>query len=257
WGDIQHLIHQQQLSGEEAFTEVVRYTSGRARDFVLNLKLDGQTDGRAAIDALRDEFSCDKVTRSPMANFHARTQQPNESPGDFAISLRALLRKAADKDKSILALNKDDLLTSQFMAGVRFNVVRNRLAPMKPRAMLFKELRKELQIIADGTLDMRQSTLYEIQTPDGIQAILEKLSPMETRLIDLESNQPMQSSGHQHQQAQHQPTDHQAWHQHPAHYQCQHPGQQTKQQHQRPQPQHQQQSDTLPTSWNLKCCIGH
>ena len=139
---------------EVMFNDIIRHTSGRARDVILNLEgaCHGIPTPECVFSELIDEYGESSLTRSPMAAFFARVQQPNESPSEYAIALEALLRKAlAGKDR------EDKTLCTQFMSGLRDKAVRDRLAPMRPRDMDYKELRRELHIIAEENRQMNGS----------------------------------------------------------------------------------------------------
>ncbi|XP_071493565.1 uncharacterized protein [Diadema antillarum] len=166
--DMRHLL---QLKGHTtpaiAFNDIVRHTSGRARDLVLNLESrQGEVPAPETVfTELLEEYGESPLTISPMAAFYARTQVPNESPTEYAIALEALLRKAVNCGEKVEVTSRDQMLTTQFMCGLRDRTVKSRLAPMRPRDMTFKELRRELHIIQEENRKLRECdgpvTVYE------------------------------------------------------------------------------------------------
>lgn len=150
--DLRYLLESRgNLSPRASFNEVVRHTGGRARDLILNLELQGgELSAERAFRELLDEYGDGDDTTSPMASFYARLQQASETPSEYAVALEAKLRSARDRgDKAALSGEsaRDAMLTTQFMYGLRDQKVRARLAPMRPRTMSFRELRKELRVI--------------------------------------------------------------------------------------------------------------
>ena len=137
------------------FHEVVRHTRGKARDVILNLESrGGEVTAEAAIAELIEEFGEGCTAAMPIATFFARRQRPDESPTEFAIALEALLRRTEDAQrrqgrKASLCDDRDLLLTTQFMTGLQDEAVRQRLAPMQPRRMSFRDLRQELRVISE------------------------------------------------------------------------------------------------------------
>ena len=138
------------------FHELVRHTSGRARDVILNLERHSPTPPTvaAAFTELLEEFGEDHLASSPIASFYARVQRPEESGCDFAIALEALLRRVEEMKQrqgrpDSLGEDRDLMLTTQFMAGLTDELIKQRLAPMQPRRMTFKALRRELHVIAE------------------------------------------------------------------------------------------------------------
>ena len=134
------------------FQEVVRHTKGDARDVVLNLEGRGAITAEEAITELLDEFGEGSAAATPIAVFFSRRQRADETAIDYAIALETLLRHVKDINQrqgrpSSIGEDRDLLLTTQFMSGLNDDAVRQRLAPMQPRSMSFKTLRKELRII--------------------------------------------------------------------------------------------------------------
>ena len=149
-----------------AFNEIVRHTGGRARDLLLNLEeRDSEVpSANAVFKELLEEYGELDLTVSPMAAFYARLQMPNESPSDYAIALEALLRRATTYGARAQDSQRDGTLTTQFMLGLRDRAVKSRLAPMRPRDMTFKDLRRELQVINEEVRQMRgaeRATVFE------------------------------------------------------------------------------------------------
>ena len=138
------------------FHDIVRHTSGRARDVILNLesRTPAGVSAEDAFTELLEEFGEDSTAASPMTRFYARVQKSGESASDFAISLETLLRRIEDTGRNqgrcdLFGESRDILLSTQFMAGLCDARVRQRLAPMRPRTMAFKDIRAELRIISE------------------------------------------------------------------------------------------------------------
>ena len=134
------------------FNEIVRHTGGRARDLILNLELSGdqQLTPAAAFRELLEEYGESDYLSSAMANFYSRVQQTSESASEYAVALEAKLRAAKDRGEQAAMVEqptRDVMLTTQFMQGLRDQAVKARLAPMRPREMSFRELRRELRVI--------------------------------------------------------------------------------------------------------------
>ena len=158
------------LPGTLQFQEVVRYTGGRARDVLLNL--DSRTpigvDAEAAFIELLEEFGEDKTALSPVAKFYSRVQRENETPMDYAIALESTLREVDEARRrrgqtSAEDEGRDRMLSTQFMAGLRDFRFRQRLAPMQPRFMAFRDIRRELHVIAEE--EKRTAELRRQQSP--------------------------------------------------------------------------------------------
>ena len=151
--DVRHVICSKGIRSQlDQFNEVVRHTSGRARDVLLNLELycEDELTAERAFQELADEYGEDDVTTSPMSSFYARLQHSNESPSEYAVALEAKLRVAREKGEQAARVDqrqRDKMLTTQFMHGLRNSEVKARLAPMRPREMSYRELRKELRVI--------------------------------------------------------------------------------------------------------------
>ena len=155
--DMRYLLEAKGSTSERVqFHEVVRNTGGRARDVVLNLESrnpSGMT-AEAAFTELLEEFGEDNPAFSPMTRFYARVQKSGESASEYAIALEALLRRIEEGGKqqgyhNLFGNNRDSILTTQFMTGLQDDRCRQRLAPMRPRDMSFKELRAELRVVAE------------------------------------------------------------------------------------------------------------
>eukprot|EP00057_Strongylocentrotus_purpuratus_P010346 XP_011664820.1 PREDICTED: uncharacterized protein LOC105438551 [Strongylocentrotus purpuratus] len=149
------------------FNEIVRHTGGRARDLLLNLEL-GEPSSctpEAAFGELLEEYGEREWTASPMAAFYARMQHPNESPSDYAIALEAKLRVAKEKGAGSAiaeAKARDEMLTIQFMYGLRDQDVKSPLAPMRPRDMSFRELRRELKVTDEEQKQRKGANSYRM-----------------------------------------------------------------------------------------------
>ena len=159
-----------ELKGPQAervrFQEVVRHTKADARDVVLNLESRGTTTAEEAISELLDEFGEGCTAATPIANFFSRRQRSEETAIEYAIALETLLRNVEDikrrqRRQGSLGEDRDVLLTTQFMSGLHDNAVRQRLAPMQPRCMSFKTLRKELRVINEEFSQVREARRYQ------------------------------------------------------------------------------------------------
>ena len=182
--DMRHLL---QLKGsatpEVMFNDIIRHTSGRARDLVLNLEArhDGIPASETIFNELLEEYGESNLTVSPMAAFYARVQHPNETPSEYSIALEALLRRALAGGDRTDKTHSDKTLCTQFMCGLRDQAVKDRLAPMRPRDMPFTELRQELHLIAEETRQMRVGLLrHDVkpkpkEEPDRMQDFLESM----------------------------------------------------------------------------------
>ena len=89
-----------------------------------------------------------------MAKFYSRVQRENETPTEFAISLEVTLREVEEMRRrrgqsGFEEENRDRTLATQFMSGLKDLRYRQRLAPMQPRSMTFRDIRRELHIIAE------------------------------------------------------------------------------------------------------------
>ena len=140
----------------------MRHTKGDARDVVLNLEGRGAITAEEAITELLDEFGEGSAAATPIAVFFSRRQRADETAIDYAIALETLLRHVKDINQrqgrpSSIGEDRDLLLTTQFMSGLNDDAVRQRLAPMQPRSMSFKTLRKELRIISEEFALVQQS----------------------------------------------------------------------------------------------------
>ncbi|XP_071956491.1 uncharacterized protein [Antedon mediterranea] len=215
--DIKYLLRSKGYSAPlPQFHEIVRHTGGRARDLVLNLESRGPdlTTPDAALKELVREYGDLNVTVSPMAAFYARFQQSTETPRDYAIALEALLRRVCGQLESQHSelMDRDGVLCTQFMYGLRDVEVKNRLAPMRPRQMKFEALREELRIISyelaqdrDRFGGSHQAKLYSqtvtrpkdrgtkaeakstTPTTDISLEILERLKALEVRIHGIEN----------------------------------------------------------------------
>ena len=94
---------------------------------------------------LKAQFGDSLMSGDPLAEFYERVRLPKKSPGIYAVELEATLRTVEERmNKTQPWPNRNKMLTQQFMRGVRNEKITNRLAPMKPREMLFRELQIEL-----------------------------------------------------------------------------------------------------------------
>ena len=168
--DMRYLLEAKSPQSEKVrFHDVVRHTRGDARDVVLNLESRGEVTAEEAIAELLEEFGEGNNATTPIAAFFARRQRPEETATEYAIGLEALLRHIEEVRKrqgnhSSLGEDRDLLLTTQFMTGLHDQSIRQRLAPMKPRSMSFKMLRKELRIITAEFNQGRELRRLKYQT---------------------------------------------------------------------------------------------
>jgi hypothetical protein len=126
------------------FSTIVRYLGGAARKLVLNLPPEQQTP-RQAFAELKAQFGDVLLTGDPLANFYERMRLPNEQPSIYAVELEATLRTIEERSGERHTIqNRNGMLTQQFMRGVKDEKVTQRLAPMRPREMTFRELQVEL-----------------------------------------------------------------------------------------------------------------
>lgn len=197
--DMRYLLESRgNLSPRACFNEVVRHTGGRARDLILNLELEGgELSAKRAFRELLDEYGDGDIMSSPMASFYARMQQTNETPSEYAVALEAKLRTARDRgDQTALGEStRDAMLTTQFMYGLRDQNVRARLAPMRPRLMSFRELRKELRVIG-AEEKLASAQVYRQQTKpkenressqdlDGLIRVVNELAVTQQKQMDM------------------------------------------------------------------------
>ncbi|XP_033645285.1 uncharacterized protein LOC117304786 [Asterias rubens] len=159
--DMQYVLESKgRMTDRAQLHDIVRHTSGRARDVILNLESRTPTRVTAemAFAELVEEFGEDTVANSPITRFYSRTQKSGETASDFAITLEALLRRVEvtcthnGRQDAVFGDNRDSMLATQFMAGLRDRRLHQRLAPMRPRSMRFKDIRQELRVIAEDNL---------------------------------------------------------------------------------------------------------
>lgn len=145
--DTKYLIETTAIPTEMQFSTIVRYLGGAARKLVLNLPPDQQTTSFAFAE-LKAQFGDSLMSGDPLAEFYERVRLPKESPGIYAVELEATLRTVEERmNKTQPWPNRNKMLTQQFMRGVQNDKITNRLAPMKPREMSFRELQTELRQI--------------------------------------------------------------------------------------------------------------
>nr|XP_014340650.1 PREDICTED: uncharacterized protein LOC106702537 [Latimeria chalumnae] len=146
--DIQYLLNATNVPGSLHFPTLVRYLGGGARKLVLNLPPAERCSYRA-FEELRAEYSDCHLSLDPMADFYERHQRPLESASVYAIELDALLREIEENINGGQPLpDRNYKLTQQFMRGIHEKEVRDRLAPMQPRYLSFKQLQAELRQLA-------------------------------------------------------------------------------------------------------------
>ena len=112
---------------------------------MLNIPPSLQTPSHAFAE-LRDQFGEVSPLGDPLADFYERFRLPNESSTIYAVELEATLRTVEERiNKGRPLPTRNRMLTQQFMRGVRDDKVTQRLAPMKPRDMTFRDLQTELR----------------------------------------------------------------------------------------------------------------
>lgn len=143
--DVQYLLEASSVPSTLQFSTIVRHLGGGARKLVLNLPLNEQYMARV-FEELRAEYSDCHLSFDPMADFYERRQRPQETATEYAIELEALLRTIEDRIYHNRPFpDRDYKLTQQFMRGVKDREARERIAPMRPRYMKFRELQAELR----------------------------------------------------------------------------------------------------------------
>ena len=205
--DMRYLLQAKEMvPGPLEFQEVVRHTSGRARDVLLNLerRTPSGLNAEGAFSELLEEYGDDKYGISPEAKFYSRVQRAGESATEYAISLEATLREVEEtRQRQGLAPDeqREKKLTTQFMYGLRDLHLRARLAPMQPRFMAFRDLRRELHIIAEEERqaeDIRRKTslfvMSEAATSTPQQApggkAPNRMAPEKSTLPEPQMNEP-------------------------------------------------------------------
>lgn len=149
--DMQYLLDAGGMPANLGFATIVRHLSGEARRLVLNLPPNEQTISRA-FEELRAEYSEMQTSHDPLADFYERCQRPGESACSYAIALEAALRSVEEVQYGGQPFpDRDSKLTRQFMRGLSDEEVYQRLAPMKPRFLSFRELQAELRNLARET----------------------------------------------------------------------------------------------------------
>lgn len=149
--DMQYLLDAGGMPANLCFATIVRHLSGEARRLVLNLPPYEQTVSRA-FEELRAEYSEMQTSHDPLADFYERCQRPGESACSYAIALEAALRSVEEVQHGGQPFpDRDGKLTRQFMRGLSDEEVYQRLAPMKPRLLSFRELQAELRNLARET----------------------------------------------------------------------------------------------------------
>ena len=146
--DTQYLLNAGAMPPNLQFLTIVRNLSGEARKLVLNLPVPEQTAERA-FEELRAEYGDLHCPLDPMAEFYSRMQLPNESACSYAIALEAVLRSIEERKHGGQQLpDRDYRLTHQFMRGLHDEGIYNRLDPMQPWRMTYKDLRDQLRRMA-------------------------------------------------------------------------------------------------------------
>ena len=145
--DIEYFFIASRTPPSLQYSTIVRNLGGEARRLVLNLPPEEQTAGEA-FSELKAEYG-DAETEDPFAAFYERLQRNGESAQSYAIALQSLFRGIErDFPRAVTEDQRDSVLCTQFMRGIREEDLRFRLAPMRPRLMTFKNLREEVRRIA-------------------------------------------------------------------------------------------------------------
>ncbi|XP_075760798.1 zinc finger protein 697 isoform X2 [Pelodiscus sinensis] len=180
--DIEYLLAATGIPEPLKFPTLVRYLSGGARKLVLNLPPQEQFPARA-VEELRAEYSDCHLSLDPLADFYERCQRPRETASAYAIELEEKLQRGRSFP------DQDYKLTQQFMRGIRDREVRNKLAPMQPRYMTFRQLQEELCQLArernvEGRMHGPAQRINSLQqaapSDDAVQAVPEVPPPSST-----------------------------------------------------------------------------
>ncbi len=145
--DARYLIDTTAIPAHLQFSTIVRYLGGSARKLILNLPKELQTP-KDAFAELKAQFGDMMSEGDPLAEFYERVRRNNESASIYAVELEATLRTTEERlNRPIPQSNRNRMLTQQFMRGVKDEKITQRLAPMRPRDMPFRELQAELRLI--------------------------------------------------------------------------------------------------------------
>ena len=168
--DLKYLIDTTSMPVDMQFSTIVRYLGGTARKLVLNLPPKQQTPSHAFTE-LKAQFGDTVLAGDPLANFYERMQIPNEPPSIYAVELEATLRTIEERSSQGRPFpNRNSMLTQQFMRGVKDEKVTQRLAPMRPRDMTFRELQVELrQLEREARMAAALKTGAKIQSQQSQQ----------------------------------------------------------------------------------------
>ena len=188
--DVNYLIETTSMPEEIQFSTIVRYLGGAARKLVLNLHPTHQTPSHAFAE-LKAQFGDVFLTGDPLASFYERVKHPTELPSIYAVELEATLRTI--EEKSTLSRpfpNRNSMLTQQFMRGVKDEKVTQRLAPMKPRDMTFRELQIELrQLERESRIAAAAKTGTKLQAQQ-LQQIRPPYQQSSPKVPDVKSPKP-------------------------------------------------------------------
>ena len=168
--DVRYLIDTTSMPLDMQFSTIVRYLGGAARKLVLNLPPAQQTPSHAFAE-LKAQFGDSLLTGDPLASFYERMRLPNEQPSIYAVELEAILRTIEERSSlSRPFSNRNSMLTHQFMRGVKDEKVTQRLAPMRPREMTFRELQVELRHLErESRIAAETKTRAKIQFQQPLQ----------------------------------------------------------------------------------------
>ncbi|XP_038061104.1 uncharacterized protein LOC119731892 [Patiria miniata] len=171
------------------FHEAVRHTGGKARDVLLNLesRTPEGLDAEKAFVELLEEYGEDKSALSPVAKFYARVQRGNETPMEFAIGLESTLREVEEtrrrRGQKSEEESRDKMLATQFMVGLKNLHYKQRLAPMQPRFMAFRDVRRELHIIDEE--ERQAADLRRQQTSFSMSEVAQSLPQVKAQGKDV------------------------------------------------------------------------
>ena len=100
--DMQYVLESKgRMTDRAQLHDIVRHTSGRPRDVILNLESRTPTGVTAemAFAELVEEFGEDTVANSPITRFYSRTQKSGETAREKLNSWRVTLRELAKYDE--------------------------------------------------------------------------------------------------------------------------------------------------------------
>lgn len=161
--DIEYFFIASRTPPSLQYSTIVRNLGGEARRLILNLPLEEQT-AADAVEELKAEYG-DAPTEDPFAAFYERNQRNGETAQSYAIALQSLFQAIQREfPTAVSEAQRDSVMCTQFMRGLREEDLRLRLAPMRPRVMTFRNLREEVRRIArERHTKARRPTVYAQQ----------------------------------------------------------------------------------------------